>query len=198
VIDAPSAVQFGERGTITSGSGNLGTGLKYEFGYFGGFVDGIAVEAVYPTGSAAFNNKGLPSFNGSYQIGGPIIRNLGFNLTLGFNSFSSPPSPPALAGGKNPSATAFGPSLILADVAPPTFGLTSVTPGPADGKNVTATAFTPSLILGGVVFPQTKLNVEFANIRQAGRERADSIMETLFSNVNSRAFSWLTWKPHSA
>lgn len=114
VIDAPSAVRTTSRGAVVSGDSNLGTGLKYEFGYFGNFVHGVAAEAVYPTGSAAFSG-GLPSFNGSYQIGGGIVKNVGFNLTLGFNSFSSP-NP---AGGKNVSTTAFEPTFILGGAIAP-------------------------------------------------------------------------------
>jgi hypothetical protein len=100
--------------TPRSGDSNLGTGLKYEIGYFGSFVHGFAAEAVYPTGSTAFSN-GFPSFNGSYQIGGTIARNLGFNLTLGFNSFSST----GPAGGKNVATTAFAPTLIVGGVIAP-------------------------------------------------------------------------------
>ena len=115
VLDTPSAAHLTEGGVTTGGGTNLGTGLKYEFGYFNGFVDGIAAEVVYPTGGTPPNNNDLPSFNGSYQIGGPIANNFGFNLTLGFNAFSSPTP----AGGKNTSTTAFTPSLILGGVVAP-------------------------------------------------------------------------------
>ena len=114
VLDLPSALTASANGTTISGSSNLGTGLKYEFGYFGSFVHGIAAEVVYPTGGAPFSS-GLPSYNGSYQIGGGIVRNVGFNLTLGFNTFSSP-NP---AGGSNLQTTAFAPTLILGGLVAP-------------------------------------------------------------------------------
>jgi hypothetical protein len=114
VIDTPSALRLTSGGTSLTGDSNIGTGLKWELGYFGSFVDGIAAEVVSPTASAGFTN-GLPSFNGSYQIGGGIVKNVGFNLTLGFNSFSSP-NP---AGGKNVSTTAFQPTLILGGLVAP-------------------------------------------------------------------------------
>jgi len=129
VLDLPTDLRSNTLGSRVTGDSGIGTGLKYEFGYFGNFVQGIAGEAVYPTGSTAFSN-GLPAFNGSYQIGGGIIPNVGFNLTLGFNSFSSV--------------------------------------NPAGGKNVGTTAFQPTFILGGLVAPQTKLNVEVANISSQG------------------------------
>jgi hypothetical protein len=114
VLDLPSALTTSLRGDSISGSSNFGTGLKYEFGYFGNFVHGIAAEVVYPTGAAPFSN-GLPSFNGSYQIGGGIVKNVGFNLTLGFETASSPnPS-----GGKNVSTTAFAPTFILGGAIAP-------------------------------------------------------------------------------
>jgi hypothetical protein len=88
--------------------------LKYELGYFGSFVHGFAAEAVYPTGSTAFSD-GLPSFDYSYQIGGGIVHNVGFNVTLGFDSFSAPRP----AGGGNVATTAFAPTLILGAVVAP-------------------------------------------------------------------------------
>jgi hypothetical protein len=114
VIDAPSALSASTHGGSISGASDLGTGLKYEFGYFGNFVHGIAGEVVYPTGGAAFSG-GLPSFNGSYQIGGPIAHNLGFNLTLGFNTFSAPDP----NGVKNVQSTAFAPTFILGSAIAP-------------------------------------------------------------------------------
>jgi hypothetical protein len=116
VLDMPSELRLSANGTTNAGQSNIGTGLKYEFGYFGNFVHGIAAEVVYPTAAAPFT-KGLPSFNESYQIGGGIVKNIGFNLTVGFNSFASP-NP---AGGKNLSTTAFDPTFILGGrVAPGT------------------------------------------------------------------------------
>jgi hypothetical protein len=114
VLDAPSSLVATGSGARTTGSSNLGTGLKYEFGYFGGFVQGIAAEAVYPTGSAAFSS-GKPSFDESYQIGGGIVKNLGFNLTLGVNTFSSPRSP----AGQVAMTTAFQPTFILGGAVAP-------------------------------------------------------------------------------
>jgi hypothetical protein len=114
VLDTPTSLRLAAAGSLTTGDSNIGTGLKYEFGYFGNFVHGVAAEVVYPTSSAPFSN-GLPSFNESYQIGGGIVRNVGFNLTLGFNSFSTP-NP---AGGKNVSTTAFQPTFILGGMIAP-------------------------------------------------------------------------------
>ncbi len=114
VLDLPSELRLAASGTTTVGQSNIGSGLKYEFGYFGSFVHGIAAEVVYPTASAPFTN-GLPSFNESYQIGGGIVKNVGFNLTVGFNSFATP----AAAGGKNASTTAFDPTLILGGAVAP-------------------------------------------------------------------------------
>lgn len=113
VLDLPTDLRA-RASSGSNGESNVGTGLKYEFGYFGSFVNGIAVEAVYPTAGASVAN-GLPSYNGSYQIGGGIFRNVGFNLTLGFNSFASPNQ----VGGKNLGTTAFQPSLILGGVVAP-------------------------------------------------------------------------------
>ncbi len=115
VLDTPTVLRLTGDGATITGISNVGTGLKYEFGYFGSFVDGIAAEVVYPTANHAAFTNGLPSFNESYQIGGGIVKNLGFNLTLGFNSFSSP----GLLGGKNVSTTAFQPTLILGGVIAP-------------------------------------------------------------------------------
>jgi hypothetical protein len=116
VLDPPSVLTASGNGASITGSSNFGAGLKYEFGYFGNFVHGIAGEVVLPTGGPPFSS-GLPSFNGSYQIGGGIVKNVGFNLTLGFNTFSSP-NP---GGGKNVQSTAFAPTFILgALVAPQT------------------------------------------------------------------------------
>jgi hypothetical protein len=129
VLDVPSSLTASSNGGSISGVSNIGTGLKYEFGYFGSFVHGIAAEVVYPTGDASLSSS-LPSFNGSYQIGGAIAKDLGFNLTLGFNSFSSP----------NPNGV----------------------------RNVSTTAFAPTFILGSAIAPQTKLNVEVANISTSG------------------------------
>ncbi len=114
VLDLPSSLRTAAAGGVTSASSSLGTGLKYEFGYFGAFVHGIAAEATYPTDST-IAPSGLPSFNGSYQIGGPIVRNVGFNLTLGFDSFATP-NP---AGGKNLGTTAFAPTLIVGGAVAP-------------------------------------------------------------------------------
>ncbi len=114
ILDEPSALTTSVHDATVSGASNFGTGLKYEFGYFGNFVHGIAGEAVYPTGGPPLA-AALPSFNGSYQIGGPIVRNVGFNLTLGFNTFSSPnPN-----GGKNVQTTAFGPTFIVGSAVAP-------------------------------------------------------------------------------
>jgi hypothetical protein len=129
VLDVPSALAASGNGLSTSGVSNFGTGLKYEFGYFRSFVHGIAAEVVYPTGDAPLSSS-LPSFNGSYQIGGAVAKNVGFNLTLGFNSSSSP--------------------------------------NPRTLKNVSSTAFAPTFILGSAIAPQTKLNVEVANISTSG------------------------------
>jgi hypothetical protein len=116
VLDVPTDLRSTASGTSINGLSNLGTGLKYEIGHFGTFVHGVAAEAVYPTGDSRFTN-GLPSFNGSYQIGGAILPNLGFNLTLGFNSFSTPGD----RSGKNVTTTAFAPSFIVGGrVAPET------------------------------------------------------------------------------
>jgi hypothetical protein len=114
VLDLPSELRLAANNTTTVGESNIGTGLKYEFGYFGSFVHGIAAEVVYPTASAPFSN-GLPSFNESYQIGGGIAKNVGFNLTLGFNSFSTP----SAVGAKNVSTTAFDPTFILGGLVAP-------------------------------------------------------------------------------
>ncbi len=116
VLDLPSALKLSGNGTPITGASNFGTGLKYEFGYFGSFVHGVAAEVVYPTSSPPFSS-GLPSYNGSYQIGGGIVKNVGFNLTLGFNTFSSP-NP---GGHGTIRSTAFSPTLILgASVLPQT------------------------------------------------------------------------------
>jgi hypothetical protein len=114
VLDMPSELRLGANNTTIVGQSNIGTGLKYEFGYFGNFVHGIAAEVVYPTAAAPFTN-GLPSFNESYQIGGGIVKNVGFNLTLGFNSFSTP----GVAGARNTSTTAFAPTFILGGLVAP-------------------------------------------------------------------------------
>ncbi len=114
VLDLPSELRLTANNTTIVGQSNIGTGLKYEFGYFGTFVHGIAAEVVYPTAEAPFTN-GLPSFNESYQIGGGIVKNVGFNLTVGFNSFSTPNA----AGAKNASTTAFDPTFILGGLVAP-------------------------------------------------------------------------------
>jgi len=114
VLDLPSELRLAANDTTIVGQSNIGTGLKYEFGYFGSFVHGIAAEVVYPTAAAPFTN-GLPSFNESYQIGGGIVKNVGFNLTVGFNSFSTP----SAAGAKNVSTTAFDPTFILGGLVAP-------------------------------------------------------------------------------
>jgi hypothetical protein len=114
VLDMPSQLRLAANNATIVGQSNIGTGLKYEFGYFGNFVHGIAAEVVYPTASAPFTN-GLPSFNESYQIGGGIVKNVGFNLTVGFNSFSTPSG----AGAKNVSTTAFDPTFILGGLIAP-------------------------------------------------------------------------------
>jgi hypothetical protein len=114
VLDLPSSLRTAAGDIVTSASSSLGTGLKYEFGSFGAFVHGIAAEATYPT-DATIAPSGLPSFNGSYQIGGPLVKNVGFNLTLGFNSFATPNS----AGGKNLGTTAFAPTFILGGTVAP-------------------------------------------------------------------------------
>jgi hypothetical protein len=116
VLDLPLAIRLTTLGGTVEGSSNIGTGLKYEFGYFGSFVQGIAAEVVYPTASGPFSN-GRPSFNESYQIGGRIIKNVSFNLTLGANTFSSPNA----FGNGNVTTTAFRPTFILgALIAPAT------------------------------------------------------------------------------
>jgi len=114
VLDLPSELRLEANNTTIVGQSNIGTGLKYEFGYFGNFVHGIAAEVVYPSASPPFTN-GLPSFNESYQIGGGIVKNVGFNLTVGFNSFSTP----SAAGAKNLSTTAFDPTFILGGLVAP-------------------------------------------------------------------------------
>jgi hypothetical protein len=117
VLDLPSALRLTTAGASVQGSSDIGTGLKYEFGYFGSFVQGIAAEVVYPTTASGPFSDGRPSFNESYQIGGGIIKNVDFNLTLGANTFSSPN---AFAPG-NTTTTAFQPTFILgALVAPKT------------------------------------------------------------------------------
>jgi hypothetical protein len=114
VLDLPSELRMAANTTTVVAQSNIGTGLKYEFGYFGDFVHGIAAEVVYPTAAAPFTN-GLPSFNESYQIGGEIVKNLGFNLTVGFNTFSTP----GAANAKNVSTTTFDPTLILGGLVAP-------------------------------------------------------------------------------
>ncbi len=114
VVDTPTLLRVSENGSTAFGVSNIGTGLKYEIGYFGGFVHGFAAEVVLPTGDTAFTN-GHSSYNGSYQIGGGIFKNVGFNLTLGFNN-STVQTP-----GHNGTVTAFAPTLIVGGkIAPDT------------------------------------------------------------------------------
>jgi len=111
VLDLPSQVEFGSPAGRIGTDSNFGAGLKYELGYSQNFVHGIAGEVVFPSGTAG----GFPSFNGSYQIGGSILPGLGANLTLGFNTFSSP-NP---AGGKNVTTTSFQPTFIVGGLVAP-------------------------------------------------------------------------------
>ncbi len=115
VVDTPTLLRVSEKGSTLFGVSNIGTGLKYEIGYFGSFVHGFAAEVVLPTADTAFTN-GHSSFNGSYQIGGGIVKNVGFNLTLGFNNSTVLQTP-----GHNGTVTAFAPTLIAGGkVAPDT------------------------------------------------------------------------------
>jgi hypothetical protein len=135
-----------------SGASDLGTGLKYEIGYFHGFVHGIAAEVVYPTAGAPFSN-GKPSFAESYQIGGGIVKGVGFNLTLGVDTFSSR-NP---AGGRDVTTSAFQPTFILGGAIAPRTKLNvevanSSSSGPGtsgryDGNVFVQHAFTEYLLL---------------------------------------------------
>lgn len=152
VLDTPSAVTATSAGSRASGSSDLGTGLKYEIGYFHGLVHGIAAEVVYPTAGTPFSN-GKPSFDESYQIGGGIVKNVGFNLTLGVDTFSSP-NP---GGGREVTTSAFQPTFVLGGAIAPRTKLNvelanSSSSGPGtsgryDGNVFVQHAFTDYLLL---------------------------------------------------
>jgi hypothetical protein len=106
VLDTPTLLRTTSNGTTLTTQSNLGTGLKYEIGYFGSFVHGFAAEAILPTASTGL--AAHTSYNGSYQIGGGIFKNVGFNLTLGATTGTvTRPS------GVDAAVTSFQPTLIV-------------------------------------------------------------------------------------